>query len=283
MLLRLVGRLVLIVMLANLFIPSVLASSTERYITAGGTITEIVFALGAGNKVVAVDQSSTFPVAATKLPQIGYYRDLAVEGILSQGASTLLALEGAGRANVLEQVEQVGLKVKIFSKPESIEQLYQLIEQLGNLLAKNAEAEKLINTIKASLPEKKALNRKAVFLLSAGNRGLIAAGTNTVPNLLFDYAGIKNVAAQYEGYKAINIENLVLQNPDFIVVPSHTLASAGGKEKYCQQSILALLLAAQKCQVLIMDGLKALGMTTRLAEAIAELTDYAQKVSTPVE
>ncbi|REL30062.1 heme/hemin ABC transporter substrate-binding protein [Thalassotalea euphylliae] len=252
-----------------------LPSSAERLITAGGTITEIVYALGAGDQIVAVDQSSTYPAAATKLPMIGYYRDLASEGVLAQNADMLLAIEGVGRANVLKQIASVGVQVKVLNKPESVEELYALIDELALILNKPAQAKALKEKIAASLPEKQQLGGNAVFLLSVGSRGLVAAGQDTVPNLLFDYLGINNIAGEHNGYKTLGREALLTANPDFIVAASHSVVSLGGKQAFCQQAALALVPAATKCRLLVVDGLKVLGMTTRLAEALAEVKTYA--------
>ena len=255
-------------------------ASTKRLITAGGTITEITYALGAGNQIVAVDQSSTYPLAATKLPMIGYYRDLAAEGVLSQNADLLLALEGAGRASVLEQIKRVGVDVKVFDKPQSVDELYQLVDEIAEVLDRQAQAKELKQKIAQSLPEQQKLGGNAVFLLSVGSRGLVAAGRETVPNLLFEYLGINNIANGQNGYKTLGREAILTADPDFIVAASHSVASIGGKQAFCQQPALALVPAAKECRLLVIDGLKVLGMTTRLAEAIAELDQYARLART---
>jgi len=250
----------------------------EKLITAGGTITEIVFALGAGDRVIAVDQSSQFPDEVKERPMVGYYRELAAEGVLSFAPDKVLAIEGVGRKEVVKQIESTGVEVVIYKKPTDIDGLITLIQQLGGDLDKNTEAQALIAKFTASLPEVSTGNTaKAVFLLSASERGLIAAGTETVPQLIFNYAGVENIAAQHKGFKGINSEALALQQPDFLVAPEHVVMGAGGKEKFCQSPTLSLLEAARDCRLLIMDSLKSLGMTPRLAEAISTVKSWQQK------
>jgi iron complex transport system substrate-binding protein len=254
------------------------ANNPQKLITAGGTITEIVFALGAGDRVIAVDQSSQYPQDVKQLPMVGYYRDLAAEGVLSFAPDKILAIEGVGRNEVIQQIKSTGVDVVVYEKPTSPEGLVTLIRQLGADLGKTAQAQQLIAQFNASLPSK-ATNRaaKAVFLLSASERGLIAAGTETVPQLIFSYAGIDNVAAQHKGFKGINNEALALQQPDFLVAPYHVVMSAGGKDKFCQSPNLRLLKAAQECRLLVMDSLQSLGMTPRLAQAIATVKNWREK------
>ena len=57
-------------------------TKNDRIVTNGGSITEIVFALGSGKSVVAVDWSSNIPSKVKELPQVGYVRQLSSEGIL---------------------------------------------------------------------------------------------------------------------------------------------------------------------------------------------------------
>lgn len=257
----------------------------QKLITAGGTITEIVFALGAGERVIAVDQSSQYPEAVKQLPMVGYYRELAAEGVLSFAPDKILAIEGVGREEVIKQIESTGVQVVVYNKPTSTDGLVELIRQLGDDLGKAEQAEQLIAKFNASLPNKNrseshsetANNNpsvKAVFLLSASDRGLIAAGSETVPQLIFNYAGIQNIAAKHTGFKGINNEALALQQPDFLVAPRHVVMGAGGKEKFCQSPNLSLLKAAQQCKLLVMDSLQSLGMTPRLADAIATVKNY---------
>ncbi|WP_420934530.1 heme/hemin ABC transporter substrate-binding protein [Alteromonas sp. A081] len=253
------------------------ANNSQKLITAGGTITEIVFALDAGDSVIAVDQSSQYPQEVNKLPMVGYYRDLAAEGVLSFAPDKILAIEGVGRNEVIQQIKSTGVEVAIYDKPTSPEGLVTLIQQLGEDLGKTAEAEQLIRQFHASLPSKATSSTaKAVFLLSASDRGLIAAGTETVPQLIFSYAGIENIAAQHSGFKGINSEALAMQQPDFLVAPYHVVMSAGGKDKFCQSPNLSLLKAAQECRLLVMDSLQSLGMTPRLAQAIATVKDWRE-------
>ncbi|MGB0894105.1 MAG: heme/hemin ABC transporter substrate-binding protein [Parashewanella sp.] len=249
----------------------------DNIITTGGTITEIVYELGAGNHVVATDTSSTYPQAAKNLPKVGYYRDLAAEGVLSMSPKQIFALEGTGRPQVIKQIEATGVNVNYYKKPVNVEGLYRLISKLGDDLNKQQQAKALVKKIKTSLPKKQKLGKtKAIFVLSAGERGIIAAGQETVPSLLFSYTGITNIGKLHKGYKALNTEFLAVNQPDFIVAPFHVVMGAGGKQTFCKQPALRLFSAAKKCNVLVLDGLLSLGMTPRLATAIKQVSDYKE-------
>ncbi len=73
---------------------SVEIADISRIVSIGGAVTEIVYALGFGEKVVAIDLTSGFPAAVRKLPSIGYMRTLSPEGVMSLTPTIILAIEG---------------------------------------------------------------------------------------------------------------------------------------------------------------------------------------------
>src|SRR5690554_1264961 len=68
----------------------------QRIVALGGPITEIVYALGAGEAVVGADITSTYPESVTALPRVGMYRSIAAEGVLSLTPTMVLGIEGVG-------------------------------------------------------------------------------------------------------------------------------------------------------------------------------------------
>ncbi|MDF2180144.1 ABC transporter substrate-binding protein [Aliiglaciecola sp. CAU 1673] len=252
-----------------------------KLITAGGTLTDIVFALDADQALVATDSSSTSPAQATALPQVGYYRDLSAEGVLSFAPQWLWVLEGGGSENVLQQIERAGVEVTQFAKPRDVAALYALIRDIGERLQRAEQAEDVVASLQSRLqPLKPGQAQKALFVLQASARGVVAAGTETVPQLLLEHAGLQNIISHL-GFKTISVEYLALQQPALLIAPSHTVAAAGGKQAFCAQPALRLLEAARHCRLLVMDSLLALGMTTRLPDAIVQLSDFADKHGLP--
>lgn len=91
----------------------------ERVIAIGGDVTEIIYALGAGQTLVARDSTSQQPPQATALPNVGYMRQLNAEGILAMKPSLVIASDLAQPSLALRQVEQAGVKVvTVTGKPE---------------------------------------------------------------------------------------------------------------------------------------------------------------------
>lgn len=253
-------------------------ADTQKIASAGGTLTELIYALGAQDQLIAVDTSSTTPAATKDKHSIGYYRSLAAEAVIASGAQQLWALEGAGPEATLTQLKNTGIRIQMFSKPNSIAELGTLISELGQKLNKDTEAKALVTKINNELPNvtPTSTGQQALFILQASERGIIAAGNNTVPALLFQYSGIENVAKHQE-FKAVTQEYLLLNQPSFLVAPEHVVQSAGGLNAFCQQPALAMLDAAKECRVLVMDSLLSLGMTSRFAQAVAQVHQFSQQ------
>lgn len=254
-------------------------TNVSQLITAGGTLTDIVFALGKDDRLIGVDTSSTSPAAVNRLPKVGYYRNLSAEGVLSFEPEHLWVLEGGGSDKVLQQIERAGVSVVVFDKPTSLQELYGLIENMADRFGAQAEGKQVIAGIKSDLTtssRKEPLT--ALFVLQASERGVVAAGKDTVPDLLFSYSDINNVFS-HTGFKTVSTEYLLAEQPDFLVAPEHVVESHGSKEAFCQAQALKLLEAGKNCRVLVMDSLLALGMTTRIAEAQQVVAEFANEIA----
>ena len=92
-------RLALLGMLAAggaLALPRVARSAPAgRIVSLGGAATEILYALGCGDRIVAVDVTSRYPAATREKPNVGYYRSLSAEGVLALNPDLIVATDGA--------------------------------------------------------------------------------------------------------------------------------------------------------------------------------------------
>ena len=255
-----------------------------RIISAGGSITEILFALGLGDKLVGVDTTSLYPEEAIELPKVGYFRSMGAEGLMSLNPDIIIAAKGAGPKAALMQVKALGVEVKTYDQSTyTVDAWKQLITRLGNDYSKLLEANQLIEKVTRGLaaqvierryPEKQ-LN--AVALLSIGQRGPVAAGKNTVPNLLLHLAGINNLAHELKGYKPFSSELLAKKKIDLVLIPSHVISGLGGKESVCQNQIIKIAMT-DGCNIYVMDSLLLMGFGTRLDQAVGQIIEQANRL-----
>lgn len=247
----------------------------QRIVSAGGSITEILFALGANlpnqHHVVATDTSSSFPQAAQDLPKVGYYRQLSVEGVLSVNPSSVFAAKGAGPVDALKQLEQSGVDLVLFEQARTVSGLLKLIDEVGEHSAQTSAATQLKTALQSQLA--RAQQRKiqedlpVVFLMSASQRGLMAAGSNTVPHLIMELAGLSNPYAELQGFKNVSVESLLDIAPKHVLIAAHT-SNGLSAQQICQQPGLKLWAQTYGCNVHLVDSLLFLGMTPRLPQAV---------------
>ena len=267
-------KTILVLLLAQF---NVIAMAEDRTIAAGGSITEIMYALGLEDQIIAVDSSSYFPPQVQDKTQVGYFRRLSAEGVLSTRPTRLVAANGAGPDAALEQIRAAGVEVKMFTQ-----EIYTLaawknyLLEIGRYFNAETAAQTIIDRVEHNLNELTAeSNQKSVvFLMDVGDRGPVAAGKNTVPDMLFHLAGFNNIVTEYEGFKPYSTEQLIKIQPEVVVMPSHVVEKMGGKKKICELEIMVMATTRHGCDVLVLDALLALGYGTRIDEAVSILLHH---------
>tara|TARA_Y100001970_G_scaffold105535_1_gene132199 strand:+ start:467 stop:1315 length:849 start_codon:yes stop_codon:yes gene_type:complete len=215
---------VFIVLCVHALFGSSTIDSNDRLVTIGGSITDIVFALGEGKSVVAVDQSSTLPKEVKKLPQAGYVRAISAEGILSMLPTKILSSSDIGPPNVISQLESSKVEFKIFESPKTFEDVIVLVDEIANFLDVKDKGhllkEKLISDKNKidSIKMDKSLN--VAFFMNPSSTGTYsAAGSGTRANYLINFIGASNIFENsFSRYNKVSKETIIDYNPDVIFV-----------------------------------------------------------------
>ena len=252
-----------------------LATEPLRVISIDGSVTEIIYALGQQQTLVAVDSTSRCPQAAQQLPQVGYMRQLAVEGILSLQPDLVLASHDAGPDSVFAQLQAAGVRIVRTPGEYSLDGVLAKIASVASALGVEAAGEQLQLQVReqtqaalARLPDASAGPvPAALFLLGAGNRGLMAAGDGTQAAAMLALAGARNTVA-YEGYKPLSPEGALQAAPDVVI-----LAHTGNEPAGVIESSLAMTPAAHQNRIFAVDVSLTLGFGPRLGEALNLLID----------
>lgn len=239
------------------------AQATERIITLGGDVTEIVFALGEGKQVVARDSTSRHPEAAIALPDVGYMRMLNAEGVLSMRPSLVIASELAKPSITLEQIEKSGIKIiKVTGKP-ALEAIPQKIATIAAALGVVEQGETLITIFNQELAKvnQQPIDKKILFIMSHGGVMPLAAGQNTAANSVIDAVGAKNAMQGFNSYRPLSDEGVIASQPDLIILTEEGVKSLGGEDKVWQLPGIALTPAAKNRALLIVDDMGLLGFS----------------------
>lgn len=258
--------------------------AAEKLLTIGGAVTEIVYALGKGDEVIANDLTSAYPEAAASKPKVGYMRTLSAEGLISTGATLIIAEAGAGPRNVIDQVRNAGVKVlQLQDNTHTPEQVAADIRAIGRQLnASNTEevARQFENAWKATESQlaKLAGKPKVLFVMNNAARGAQAAGDDTAASAVIRLARAENVmAGQYKGYRPLTAEALVAAAPDVVIVTNEGLEASGGMQGFLKTPGMSMTPAGRNKRIVSMDTQYILGFTPRLPSALAELAQAIRK------
>ena len=250
--------------------------AASRLVSVGGSVTEIVYALGAGADVVGVDTSSTYPEAATQLPQVGYQRRLSAEGVLSLKPDVVLVSSDAGPPVALEHLK-AAVEVVEVSSAYSVAGAEAKIRTIARILGREDQGEKLVGTLHCDLATAQAaLNQvrsqpRVLFLYARGLGTLYVSGTGTAADAMIRLAGGVNAVSEYEDFKPFTPEAVVTAAPDVLLMLSRGLESLGGIEGLLQLPGIALTEAAKHRRIVAMDDLYLSSFGPRLGAALREL------------
>lgn len=257
------------------------AEPPGRIVVAGGALTEIVYALGLQERIVGVDATGLFPPAAASHPQIGYYRQLAAEGILSLAPDLLLASDDAGPPATLVQVEGAGVPVVVVDAPPGAAGVLAAIRRVGAALEAEPQADAMAEAVAADFAAVEAAveaagarvaeRPKLAFVMGFNNGAPMVAGAGSVADVVLDLAGAANAFAGIEGYKMASTEAVAASAPDWIVVAEHAVASMGGLEAIAALPAFAPVEAAAEGRIVAFDALYLIGMGPRTPFALRDL------------
>ncbi len=254
----------------------VVSAQTQRIVSADGSLTEIVFALGREALLVGVDTTSGFPVQATRLPQIGYKRNISAEGVLSLEPKVLIATQDSGPDNVLRQIEAAGVEVLRYSAEPSLNAVREKILLVAKLVDRQAQGEQLWQRIEQNVVVARRNfspieNRvRVLFVLSMASGSPVVSGTHTQAAEMIHLAGGVNAAVGFTGYKSMPIEAVIAAQPDIILMMDRT-GDHGSSKTLLQGPGFNMTPAGRAQRLVTMDGMKMLGFGPRIAEAISEL------------
>jgi iron complex transport system substrate-binding protein len=246
----------------------------RRLVVAGGSVTEIVCALGAGEGIVAVDSTSRFPAPMAALPRIGYMRSLAPEGLIGLRADLMLLSEEAGPPQALAVLRAAGAPLRMVPEAPGAEGIVRKIAAVadaldldGTALAADVAADwRALDTPVTALRPLRAL-----FVLSVARGAPLVSGEGTHAEAMLRAAGAVNVIRGFTGYRPLSAEAAATLAPEAIVMMDHALAEGGGAEAVFRIPALAVTPAAAARRVVALDGSYMLGFGPRAAHARRDL------------
>lgn len=264
----------------------------QRWVSAGGALSEWVILLGGESRLVGVDTTSRHPASLTKLPSVGYQRQLAAEGLLALRPDLLLGSEEMGPPPVLEQLAVAGVRIERLSARAELDSLQANLQRLGQLLGDEAAAERAFTDYQARLQTQQQWVEQAqrrqqapgvVLLLGHAGGSPLAGGSDTSADWMIRRAGGRNLVS-HGGYKALSSEALLALDPQVVVVADRALDGDAAKQALLRQNpALASTRAGREGRLLALDPtLLVGGLGPRVPDGLAMLAAGFYPASQPL-
>lgn len=272
-------RVIFVALILSAFSTFVPMNAQERVVSLGGDVTEIIYALGEGDRIAATDTTSVYPLRALATKKVGYVRQLSAEGVLSVEPDLILISGAAGPETALEQLRGVGVDIIEMETAYTIESIVDKTRIVAKALDVEAKGEELVAEIEADWAaaqtriEALGIQPTALFFSTVGDGSAMAAGSETAAHGLIKLLGGDNVFDGRTGYKPISLEAAVAEDPDIILMMNHNVARAGGLEQMVSHPSISLTTAAQTGKVFVVDTVRVMQFSPRTPNAIAELAE----------
>lgn len=216
-----------------------------RIVSLSKHLTEMIFALGKGHNLVAVDLSSSYPDSAKLLPTVGYHRALNPEGIIAANPDLVIHSNDIGPDNVLPQITKAGLNIKAFGGANNIDSAKLLLVELGKFFqvetradSINAALDKDLELAAKARQELPAADTPKVMVIHFGranNVYFVMSGRKGVADKMIELAGAKVAQYDAKGARQLSPEAIATANPDIIIATDYGYDQMGSMDKFISE------------------------------------------------
>lgn len=232
--LALLGAAAAFLLLPDRARPPALAGRPERIVCLAPSLTETVFALGAGNRVVGVTDWCDFPPEAKTRAKVGGMGAPNLEAIVALHPDLVLA-PAIGKADAYARLRALGIRVEV-SDPTSIAETIETMRRIGAWIEEKASAEALARKMEAdrdALAARVAGRPRVRAAFVVGHDPLFVAGEGTFADDMMRIAGAENVCRDAKGWARYGMEDFLARNPEVI------LDSTMGNERGADEALVA--------------------------------------------
>lgn len=210
-------------------------SPPQRIVSLSPSNTEILFALGLGDRVVAVTEYCNYPAGALEKPMVGGYSTVNIEKVIAEKPDLLLASYGNGE-ELVENLRSLGYTV-VALDPGTLGQVIHDIRLVGKATGVDENATVLAERLQERIDDVEtrvstAEDRPTVAHV-IWNDPIFVSGAGTIQDELIRTAGGTNAFSGVEGWKNIGIEDFIQADPDVLIVNAGT-GMGGGEDSIAQ-------------------------------------------------
>lgn len=208
--------------------------AVQRIVALAPNLAEIVYALGAQDRLVAVSNYSDSPPGAKSKPRIGMPMNPNLEAIVAAHPDIVLITTQGNRRETADELARLGIAVYA-TNPHSVESMLESVEHIGGVIGATAQAESVVANLRQrlnALQSKLASVPVARVFFVVGESPLISLGEHTFIADALRYAGARSVVHAKQDWPQIGLEEVVRLNPDYLVFAS---SGFGGEDSTAKQ------------------------------------------------
>ncbi|MGQ9747088.1 MAG: ABC transporter substrate-binding protein, partial [Candidatus Caldatribacteriaceae bacterium] len=235
-----------------------LSSPAKRIVSLAPSNTEILFALGLGEKVVGVTSYCNYPPEAQTKEKIGTITEINLERVVLLEPDLVLASSLTPR-EVVEKLEVLGMQVFVVDA-HTIEEVLEDLQKVATLAGVPQEGETLVRQFGKKLLEIRAKTtaiseeKRPLLLHVIWHDPIWTAGNGTFVHEFITTAGGRNAAADCTGYVTLDLEEVIRRNPDIITVVSTHGNEAVSYEFLLSDPRLRVVRAIQEKKIFLVDS-----------------------------
>lgn len=228
----------LLTLVTILFSALVNADPVERVISLAPHATEIAYAAGLGDKLIAVSDHSDYPEEATKLEKVSNYQGLKLERIIALQPDLVIAWPAGNPAKELEKLKQFGINI-YYSTTGSLDDIANNIEQLSQYSqdpSVGLNAAKQYRSRLATFKQRYQTDLPVRYFYQLSEQPIITVAKGNWPSEVFSFCGGENVFAKSAvPYPQVGTEQVVLSEPEVIFTSEHAIAKGSSWLDWKQQ------------------------------------------------
>lgn len=220
----------------------VLHAPAARVVSLAPHLTELMFAIGAGQQLVGTVAHSDFPTAAQQIPQVGAFNALDLESIVALRPDLVIAWQTGGTAAAEQKLRELGIPV-FLSEPHALEDIAKNLRQLGQLVGREkqgrVESDKFLARLKA-LRKRYHVRRPVSVFYQIWHQPLMTINGQHIISQVIDLCGGRNVFADLPVLAPkISLESVLAKDPQVIVAGGVAAKHPNWKEDWQKWSQLS--------------------------------------------
>ena len=252
--------------------PARSAFGVRRVVSLTPALTEILFALDLGDRVVGVTEYCDTPPEARTRPKVGGYVNPSVEAVLALRPDLVVVSPGPGNRDAVQAMSRAGLKIAVIPA-ETLDETFHAIEAVGDAAGEPTRGRALVERLRARIDAvgRRVAGRPRVrVLFSVQVDPIIAAGRGTLPSQLVEAAGGINVV-EAERYPKLGVESVVQLAPEVVLQSRMDVAHGDGSAERTAWMRWSAIPAIARGRLVVLPDDASLRPGPRVADAVEQL------------